>query len=105
MAHEAELEHEAQDHHPSAGTYVRIYIILAVITLIEVAVFQFSGLNSAVMTGLILALSAGKFALVVSFYMHLKFDNWRFTLFFVTPLFIMISILIVLLALFSNLTR
>ena len=105
MAHEAQLEHGAEDHHPSPALYVRIFVVLAVITLVEVAIFQFTGLNSAVMTALILGLSASKFALGVAFYMHLKFDNWRFILLFVSPLVIMISIFIVLLALFSNLTR
>lgn len=105
MAHEAQLEHDAQDHHPSPGAYVRIFVVLSVITLIEVAVFGFTGLNSAVMTALILGLSASKFVLVVGFYMHLKFDNWRFTVLFVVPLVVMILIFVVLIALFDNLTR
>lgn len=100
MAHE-----EHADHHPSPRRYVQIAVILTVITALEVVVFLIESLDSALMTGLILLLSFSKFVLVVGYYMHLKFDNWRFSAFFFFPFFIMISILVAMLALFSVLTR
>ena len=102
-----QLDHGAGAHgaHPTAAVYIRIAVILTIITLGEFGIFYITSLSSAVMTGFILALSSLKFAIVVGYYMHLKFDNWRFTVLFVAPFFIMLSILIVLLALFSSLTR
>lgn len=102
MGHDAQIGH---DNHPTPALYIRLALILTLITVIEFGVFYLTGLNSSVMTAIILALSTLKFGLVVAFYMHLKFDNWRFTALFVVPFFIMVSVLVVLLALFSSLTR
>jgi len=100
-----QLDHGTHGAHPTAAVYIRIAVILTIITLGEFGVFYLTGLSSAVMTGIILALSSVKFAVVAGYYMHLKFDNWRFAALFVVPFFIMLLILIVLLALFSSLTR
>ena len=43
--------------------------------------------------------------LVVGYFMHLKFDDARFSALFFSPFVIMISIAVVLMALFFNLTR
>ena len=64
-----------------------------------------SSLDPALMTWVILILSTSKFMLVVGYFMHLKFDDARFSALFFFPFFIMISIAAVLLALFLNLTR
>lgn len=98
------MAHDFEEHHPSTFTYLKIFIILSVMTLIEFGVFYLD-LDSALMTWIIFALSFAKFVLVVGFYMHLKMDDWRFRVLFVAPFIIMIFILVVLLALFSNLTR
>ena len=102
-----EQHHHAETHsHPGARQYVTIGIILAVLTALEVAAFEMmSGMNSALVIWVILLLSAAKFALVVGYFMHLKFDDWRFTALFVSPFIIMVSIMVALLALFQNLTR
>ena len=57
------------------------------------------------MTWIILLLSTSKFLLVVGYFMHLKFDDPRFSALFFFPMLIMVSIAVVLLALFLNLTR
>ena len=98
------MAHDFEEHHPSTFPNLKIFIILSVMTLIEFGVFYLD-LDSALMTWIIFALSFAKFVLVVGFYMHLKMDDWRFRVLFVAPFIIMISILVVLLALFSNLTR
>jgi cytochrome c oxidase subunit 4 len=48
-------------------------------------------------------LSATKFAIVVLFYMHLKYDHRLFKLLFTGPLIIAVSTLLALFALFSHL--
>ena len=98
------MDHDIEEHHPATSTYLKIFVILSVLTLIEFGVFYLD-LDSALMTWIIFALSFAKFVLVVGFYMHLKMDDWRFRVFFVAPIIIMILILVVLLALFANLTR
>ena len=85
--------------HASTGTYLRIAAVLVIITLIEVGVFYvpvFQGL----LVPILLALSALKFALVVMFYMHLKFDSKFFAFLFGGPLLLALLVVIGLLLLF-----
>jgi cytochrome c oxidase subunit 4 len=79
--------------HPTALRYVQIAVILTVLTSIEIAVYYIHQL-SKVLIPLLLALSAVKFALVVLWYMHLKFDNRIFSALFTLGLIIGGSILI-----------
>ena len=102
MAHENHEAHSAN--HPGPRQYIRIAIILAILTGLEVAIFYWNT-NPALMTFILLGLSAAKFTIVVAYFMHLKFDNSLFTALFVFPMIVMVSIMVVLLALFMNLTR
>ena len=69
------------EHHPGAKEYTIIALILTVITALEVAAWYI--LEKTILAPVLIALSATKFALVVMFYMHLKFDNRLFTSLFV----------------------
>src|SRR4051812_32430741 len=90
----------AVEHHPSPKTYLSIAVTLAAITLLEVWIF-YQGLSKGALAAVLLTLSAVKFALVVMFYMHLKFDNKLFTSLFAGGLAIAASMMMALLALFS----
>jgi cytochrome c oxidase subunit 4 len=79
--------------HPNALRYVQIAVILTVLTTIEIAVYYIHSL-SKVLIPILLTLSAIKFALVVLWYMHLKFDNRIFSALFTLGLIIGGSILI-----------
>ena len=79
--------------------YLMIGVILTVITAAEVAVFYIPALHP-VMVPILLTLSAGKFALVVMFYMHLRFDSRIFSGVFVAPLCLAILVVIALIVLF-----
>jgi cytochrome c oxidase subunit 4 len=83
--------------HTNVGFYWLIGGILAVLTAIEVAAFYME--LGAVEVPLLLMLSAAKFALVVMFFMHLKFDSRIFTGVFLAGLVLavfMVSALVVL---------
>lgn len=75
MATDTEIE--AGHGHPSVGQYVEIGVILAVLTVIEVALYYAgqAGTPSAVTIPAILFLTVMKFVLVVLWFMHLRFDN------------------------------
>jgi cytochrome c oxidase subunit 4 len=94
--------------HPSAGIYVKIGIVLFVLTALEVGLYEFTYGEHAGATGhalqpffvpLLLALSAAKFALVAMYYMHLKQDSRLFTGVFVFPLIIAVVIIVALILL------
>ena len=80
MEHHDETEHA----HPGVGQYVEIGIILAVMTLIEVIIFESfdSGLPKEIGIPALLVLTVLKFALVILWFMHLRFDHKLFRRFF-----------------------
>ncbi len=94
-----EIEHDAQGH-PGWKTYTLIAVILAILTAAEVAVFYIPALEAA-LAPILLVLSAGKFALVVMFYMHLKFDSRIFSGVFLAPFSLATVVIIGLFLLFK----
>jgi cytochrome c oxidase subunit IV len=75
-------EHEERSH-PSVGEYVEIGVILAVVTAMEVALF-YADLARGFTVPALVTLTIIKFALVILWFMHLRFDNRLFRrLFFV----------------------
>ena len=70
--HVATQEHE----HPGEAVYVRVAIILAVITGVEVALSYVKVGGSQVLTNTgLLTLAVIKFGMVAAYFMHLKFDS------------------------------
>jgi cytochrome c oxidase subunit 4 len=97
--------------HPSSGVYVKIGVVLFVLTALEVGLYEFTYGEHSGVTGhalqpffvpLLLALSAAKFALVAMFYMHLKFDHRLFSWLFVVPMVVIALIVMALLKLFGH---
>jgi cytochrome c oxidase subunit IV len=71
--------------HPSPKEYIRIGLILAVLTALEVGA-SYAGVSGSVLIPTLYILAIIKFALVVLWFMHLKFDDRRFARFFVMGL-------------------
>jgi cytochrome c oxidase subunit 4 len=90
---------QGEHSHPTWKFYVLIGVILTVITAAEVAVFYIPALRP-VLIPLLLVLSGTKFALVVMFFMHLKFDNPIFSGVFVAPLILASFVVVALIVLF-----
>ena len=90
--------------HPTDAQYIRIALILAVITAVEVAVSYIKGLGDT-SAPLLIALAAIKFFLVGSYFMHLRFDNRVLRRLFVTGIIlalIVYAIVFLLLGVFTN---
>jgi cytochrome c oxidase subunit 4 len=96
LEHETAYQHElgdpmvdpdetAHQQHPSAKEYVRIGIILAVLTGMEV-VTAYSQIKHSILIPTLLLLAFVKFVLVVLWFMHLKFDARTYARFFVMGL-------------------
>ena len=95
--------HADEHAHPTAAVYIRIAVILTILTVIEVGVFYVPAFHP-VLAPLLLGLSAVKFAIVVMFYMHLKMDNKFFTFLFGGPLLLAGAVMLGLMFLFGVLT-
>ena len=85
---------EAQPH-ATTRTYLSVAGVLTVLTLIEFGVVFVPGLG-VLLVPILLALAAGKFALVAMFFMHLKFDSRVFAVFFASGLVIATLVAVVL---------
>lgn len=86
--------------HPSARVYLSIAAILTAITVVEVAIFYIPAMRETMaLAPVLLLLSAGKFALVVMFYMHLKQDSKLFTAIFTAPLVLAAAVILALMTL------
>src|SRR6266705_202168 len=70
--------HATEHAHPQAQQYIVIAAVLAAITAAEVTVYYLHAIRP-VLPPILIVLSSVKFALVIMFYMHLKFDHPIFT--------------------------
>ena len=100
-AHAAHAEH----HHPTGNQYAVIALILTVITVVEVWAYYIPALVASPMFNpALIVMSAAKFAIVVLFYMHLKFDSRLFRVIFTGSLIVSMCTIVALLFLFHKLS-
>ena len=100
MSQYAEAQEEVElEHHPEPGQYVKIAVLLAILTAMEVAVAYLDALSD-VLIPVLGALAIAKFAMVVGYFMHLKFDSKLFRYLFVTGLTFAIVLFSIVLAIF-----
>jgi cytochrome c oxidase subunit 4 len=91
--------HSTTEHGMSNAGYVRIAVILAAITALEVATYYVD--FGALFLPSLLIMMAVKFYIVVSFFMHLKFDNKLFSWMFYAGLFLAMTVYGIFLATFQ----
>src|SRR5206468_8122669 len=84
--------------HATVGTYIRVALMLTGVTALEVGVICVRQL-APIVVPLLLAMSAAKFALVVLFFMHLRYESRVLTLLFCGPLLLATGIVIALMTL------
>jgi cytochrome c oxidase subunit 4 len=92
-------------HHPSAGTYIKVGAVLTAITIVEVyAYYVPAWVAHWSFVPSLLIMSAVKFFIVVSVYMHLKYDHRLFRALFTGPFIVAALTLIGLMFLFGHLS-
>lgn len=81
------------DHHPSDWEYIKIALILGVLTAIEVGMFFLEGRapNWLLYVGLSV-LMVIKFVMVIAYFMHLKYDTNWFTWMFLSGLVLALAV-------------
>jgi len=98
--HEAQTEHEGRAH-PSDRNYVVIALILAVLTALEVATYYVEEQLGGFLVPALMVMMVVKFAMVVMWFMHLRFDSNLFTRMFVSGLVLAIGVYVVALTTFQ----
>jgi cytochrome c oxidase subunit 4 len=89
MAHE-ETVHGTGHAHPTDGNYMVIALILAIITAGEVSLYYIDVGKAMIPT--LLVMMVLKFAIVVAYFMHLKFDSLIFRRLFVSGLILAVAV-------------
>ena len=77
-------DHDDHAGHPTEWQYIKIALILAAITAVEVALYYWSFSNEAANNAVLMVLAAVKFVIVAAYFMHLKFDNRLLRRLFIT---------------------
>lgn len=83
-------KHDEHGHLTDFG-YVSIFIVLAIITAVEVA-FSYIDMPTPVFLIALFAMMIVKFYLVAAEFMHLKYDHGHFTKLFVTGLVLAVGV-------------
>jgi caa(3)-type oxidase subunit IV len=92
-------DHATGHAHPDDKKYVVIALILGLFTAIEVLTYFVDFGGAAIPTLLVLMVT--KFAMVVLYFMHLRFDSPVFMRLFVTGLILAVSVYCIMLAAFQ----
>ena len=101
-AHDAHGHDHGHDGHvPKDSYFIKIAIILAVVTALETSTYWWPESLSGVATPALLIMMAIKFFMIVSIFMHLKFDSKVFSFMFYTGLGLAIFVYLVFLFTFQ----
>jgi cytochrome c oxidase subunit 4 len=103
-AHEPHAPPHPEVHFPTWKTYRWVALILFVLTVGEVWIYYTPIKGTRLFAPALITLSVIKFTIVVSFYMHLKYDAKIFRGLFLGPLSVAIIVIISLLFLFGHLS-
>ena len=100
--HEAS-QHEAEHAHPSDWQYIKIALLLAVLTALEVFTYFESvhNLSDAVLYVVLTVLMVLKFIYVVAWFMHLKFDSMIFRRVFQVGIVMALAVYLIMLTAFE----
>jgi cytochrome c oxidase subunit 4 len=103
----ADVEHAAHEkHHPSDGDYIKVAIILAVITAAEVATYFWKDIfgsepSTAALVLTLFPMMIAKFLIVIGWFMHLRFDNPIYRRLFLFGLLLAIAVFVATLTAFE----
>ncbi|MEX0755107.1 MAG: cytochrome C oxidase subunit IV family protein [Actinomycetota bacterium] len=87
--------------HPSPKEYVRIALVLAVITMAEVSTYYLEPPRTLLII-ILFAFTVIKFALVALWFMHLKFDSKTYSRFFLMGLALAVTLYLIVLLTFTQ---
>ncbi len=87
--------------HPGEREYVKVAIVAAIVTALEIALFYIEDLPHGVLIPALIVLMMIKFSLVALWFMHLRYDSRLFARLFVTGLAIAIIVFAIVLLTFG----
>jgi cytochrome c oxidase subunit 4 len=95
------VEEEDRHDHPSDLLYVKIALILGVITAFEVGTYFIEDASTTLLVVLLFPMMTAKFLIVTGYFMHLKYDSPLFKRVFFFGLILAIVVFVVMLTTFE----
>jgi cytochrome c oxidase subunit IV len=92
---EAHADHDGGHEHPSDAKYIKIALLLAVLTAAEIATYPAEEFLGATLVPILMVLMVVKFWYVAAFFMHLKFDTRMFSWVFVAGIVFAVGVYVV----------
>ena len=84
------MHNGAATNHPTVRTYINVFVALTVLTVIEVVVAALP-LDQTVTIAILVILAILKAALVVLYYMHLRYDSpWYWAMLIIPIVFVVL---------------
>lgn len=102
-AHDTHTSHDEVEHGMSTRGYINVALILAAITALEVSTYYVD--FGPLFLPSLLVMMVVKFVIVVSYFMHLKFDSKIFTWLFYSGLFLAVGVYVAALSTFHFFLR
>lgn len=93
--------HEAGHDHPTDMTFIKVAIILAIVTALETSTYWWPESLHTVAMITLLVLMTVKFFMILLWFMHLKFDSAWFSLMFYIGLVLAVGVYMVALLTFQ----
>jgi cytochrome c oxidase subunit 4 len=87
--------------HPGPAVYVKVAVILAIATALEVGLYYIEALPTGVLVALLLFFAVIKFSVVALWFMHLRFDSRLFRRLFVTGIYLATTVYLIVLVTFE----
>ena len=84
--------------HPTERQYVAVALVLAAITAAEVGLYYITSIPDPLLIGMLCGMALLKFALVVLWFMHLRFDSLIYRRLFVTGIVLAVAVYLIFLS-------
>lgn len=95
FAQEHSADAEAAHDHPSDLKYVKIALILGVITAFEVSTYFVEDASTGLLVAVLFPMMIAKFLIVTAYFMHLRYDNPLFRRVFFFGLILATSVFLI----------
>jgi cytochrome c oxidase subunit 4 len=95
------VEEQDRHDHPSDMRYVKVALILGVITAFEVGTYFLDDASTTLLVITLIPMMTAKFLIVTAYFMHLKYDNPLFRRVFFFGLILAVIVFLIMLSTFE----
>jgi cytochrome c oxidase subunit 4 len=95
------VEEQDRHDHPTDARYIKVALVLAVITAVEVGTYFLDDASTTLLVVTLIPMMTAKFLIVTAYFMHLKYDNPLFRRVFFFGLILAVVVFLIMLSTFE----